>query len=69
MEAPDFQVGAHFEAVHKGVPVADLKLKDWILFPFSISPDVLFARQNSAKKSTKICEKAMCAIHFHPIDV
>ena len=39
MEAPDYQVGAHFEALQEGILVAALKLFGYFL-PISISPEV-----------------------------
>ena len=37
MEAPDYQVGAHFEALDEGVLVAAFKSTGYF-FPISISP-------------------------------
>ena len=39
MEAAEYQVGAHFEALDKGILVAALKLTGYF-FPISISPKV-----------------------------
>ena len=69
LEAPDYQVGAHFEALDKGVLVAALKLMD-IFSHFNFPESVVHRIQPKFKLGQNhlgrllIFYRPVCALHY-----